>query len=56
MKYGVGQKVTFHEGGKLERSDATPIIFYLIHYFREQFICCNDSGIILGFLSMLKII
>ena len=24
MKCGVGPKLTFHEGGKVERSDATP--------------------------------
>ena len=28
MKWGVGPELLFHEGGKVERSDATPIKYF----------------------------
>jgi hypothetical protein len=55
MKCGVGPKVTFHEGGKVGRSDATPIIFFSCygHFlvkFRDNF---EGSGITPSYFPIL---
>ena len=47
MKCGVGPKVTFHEDGKVERSDATPIrlFSYYGHIFVKFWDNFEGSGI-----------
>ena len=56
MKCGVGPKVTFHEAGKVGRSDATPINFFSYYghtYFGEFWDNFEGSGITLFYFPVL---